>query len=565
MQGDPLPPSTPRRRTTRWQRRGAVLAGGLAVVVGLVWVITAANRPADPKPDGSAGRSTTASSASSAPSSPVAQVCGNKSLLDGPEHAPKGAVSVSSSQNLAQVTKNNPPGTTFWLAAGEHELAPTRYAQVTPKDHNTYIGAPGAVIDGKHRNNYAFGGHAKDVTIKHLTIEKFGKPGGNNNEGVVNHDSATGWKLVRNTVRHNAGAGVMLGSEDVLRENCLARNGQYGFSAYSPGGVDDLTLVRNEVAGNNTDDWERRRPGCGCSGGGKFWEVDGAVVRGNWVHDNKSAGLWADTNNVGFSFTHNYLSDNEAEGIIYEISYNALFRDNTFVGNGTVKGPKNPSFPTAAIYLSESGSDSRVPGPYSSTLQVVDNVFKNNWSGVVLWENADRFAGSPANTSTDAGTLVNPKATAKRCNAKNIDHEPYYSDCRWKTKNVRVHDNRFIFDPEAIGHKCVAAHGCGYNGIMSNWGTYPDWSPYKGDVIQHRITLKQGNRFFDNTYAGPWRFMVKDQDTTIPWKDWRARPYNQDAHSSMSATGAGHGGDKCSHGRSTKTRCRPAPSGSSGG
>ena len=30
-----------------------------------------------------------------------------------------------------------------------------------------------------------------------------------------------------------------------------------------------------------------------------------------------------------------------------------------------------------------------------------------NWSGVVLWENADRFCGSPNNTSTGYCTLVN--------------------------------------------------------------------------------------------------------------------------------------------------------------
>ncbi|MGH3097561.1 MAG: right-handed parallel beta-helix repeat-containing protein [Streptosporangiales bacterium] len=559
MQGDSMPPATPGRRTGGWQRRGAALAGGLALVAGLAWVITAANRPTDPPSAASSGSSATA------PASPTAEVCDNGSMLDGPQQPPADAVSVSTSDNLAQITNDNPPGTTFWLAAGVHELSPTTYAQVHPKDHDTYIGAPGAVLDGRHRNRYAFGGHAADVTIKYLTIKNFGTSGGNNNEGVVNHNSATGWQMVRNTVRDNAGAGVMLGSKNVLRENCLAHNGQYGFSAYHPDGVNDLTLVRNEIAGNNTDDWEQRRPGCGCSGGGKFWDVDGAVVRGNWVHDNKSAGLWADTNNVGFAFTHNYFSDNDAEAIIYEISYNAVIRDNTFVRNGNVKGPENPGFPTAAIYLSESGSDSRVPGPYSSKLEVEDNVFKNNWSGVILWENADRFAGSPANTSTGASTLVNPKVTADSCNAKNIDQEPYYSDCRWKTKNVRVHDNRFSFDPDEVGPQCVTDRGCGYNGIMSNWGTYPDWSPYKGDVIQQRITFKQGNRFFDNTYSGPWRFLVRDQDTSIVWSTWRSQPYQQDAHSTIAAAASPRGADNCSHKQTKRARCHPAPSGSSGG
>ena len=41
------------------------------------------------------------------------------------------------------------------------------------------------------------------------------------------------------------------------------------------------------------------------------------------MHDNHSVGLWADTNNVGFDIEGNYISDNDAEGVFYEISYNA--------------------------------------------------------------------------------------------------------------------------------------------------------------------------------------------------------------------------------------------------
>ena len=92
----------------------------------------------------------------------------------------------------------------------------------------------------------------------------------------------------------------MVGDHNVLRGNCLQENGQYGFNAYNPGKVAGITIDGNEIAGNNTDDWEKLKDGCGCTGGGKFWEVTGAVVRHNWIHDNLSVGLWADTNNTGF-------------------------------------------------------------------------------------------------------------------------------------------------------------------------------------------------------------------------------------------------------------------------
>ena len=37
-------------------------------------------------------------------------------------------------------------------------------------------------------------------------------------------------------------------------------------------------LARNEITGNNTYNWEAHVPECGCTGGGKFWQVNGTVV-----------------------------------------------------------------------------------------------------------------------------------------------------------------------------------------------------------------------------------------------------------------------------------------------
>ena len=87
------------------------------------------------------------------------------------------------------------------------------------------------------------------------------------------------------------------------------------------------------------------KPGCGCTGGGKFWETNGARVTDNYVHDNRGVGLWADSNNVGFRFEGNYISGNDAEGIMYETSYNAAILDNTFIRNALAQGSHEPGFP----------------------------------------------------------------------------------------------------------------------------------------------------------------------------------------------------------------------------
>jgi hypothetical protein len=445
--------------------------------------------------------------------------------------APAGAVTVNPGEDLSAKVDAAPAGTTFWLSPGTHTLPEGEYSNVIPKDGDVFVGAPGAILDGQHSNLYAFTQHATNVTLRYLTIQNFGAPGDNNNEGVVNHDAGEGWLIEYSTIRNNAGAGVFLGSHDTVRFSCLQDNGQYGFSAYSPDGVTDVTLDHNEITGNNTDDWETKQDGCGCTGGGKFWATNGATLTSNWVHDNKSVGIWADTNDVGFDLRGNYIADNDSVGFLYEISYNAQVRFNTFVRNALVDGPQNPGFPTGAIYLSESGGDARAGGDFT-TLEIDHNVFTDNWSGVVLWENADRFCNSPANTSSGDCTLVGA-ATLSACSQGTIENEPYYSDCRWKTQNVSVHDNVFAFDPQAIGSGCTADNGCGLQGIFSNWGTYPDWSPYQGDVISNAITFQQNNVFANNQYTGPWQFMAFDQGTVVDASTWQADPYDQDLGSTF--------------------------------
>lgn len=483
-------------------------------------------------------RSADDSAVQSAPSTSGAEgtapvVCGSTNLA-GPAAAPTGAVTVTPQEQLSAVVGQHNAGTTYWLAPGRHQLSDGPFDQVIPKDDDRFVGAPGAVLDGRQKNKYAFGGHAVGVTISHLTVENFGGKAQNNNEGVVNHDSAVGWTIEASTLQHNAGAAVMLGPNDRLLNSCLRDNGQYGFNAYAVDGVQEVTLEGNEVTGNNTDDWESLVPGCGCTGGGKFWSTTGATIVGNNVHDNHGVGIWVDNNNAGFLVQHNWIVGNDSEGVMYETSYNAAIVDNTFERNGLVKGPTNRRFPTAAVYISESGGDERVATAHSGAVRVAGNRFVDNWSGVVAWENADRFAGSPANTSTGQAPLVNPGVvTAASCaDRSKISREPYVDDCRWKTQNVVVEDNIFSVDPNHIS-LCAHTTSCGFNGLFSNYGSYPRWSPYLGEVVAQNLTFKQNNVFRHNTYIGDWQFVAEDMGSSVDFDVWRSAPYNQDAGSTV--------------------------------
>jgi len=464
----------------------------------------------------------------------VAQVCAKPAAR--PAKAPAGAVTVDPAVvgDLAAKTKSSPPNTTFWLRPGKHRLDPDPYAQVIPKEGDRYLGAPGAVLDGGTKNKYAFAGTARNVTIRYLTVQGFVAP---QNEGVVNHDSADGWVIEHATIQDNSGAGLMAGAHQQVRANCLRGNGQYGMNAYkSDGTIRGLVVEGNEIVGNNTGDWERRQDGCGCTGGVKFWAVDGADVRGNWVHDNRGTGIWADTNNNDFRIENNVFEANDGAALIYETSYNAVIRNNTIRRNNWVEGRKAAAhgndFPYATVYLSESGGEPRVKAR-TDKIEIYRNVLEDNWSGITLWENADRFCNSPANTSSGDCTLL--VKNIDRCAKPSIATAPLYADCRWKTQRVDIHDNRFVLDESVV--KCTAI--CDRMAVLSNYGTYPKWSPYKGERVAEAITGEQDNRWHDNVYLGPWKFVAHDQGRVLDFKQWQGTPYRQDTGSTFRARAGG--------------------------
>ncbi|MGW1064871.1 right-handed parallel beta-helix repeat-containing protein [Streptomyces aureus] len=468
------------------------------------------------------------------PAASEARVCSEPG--SGPAKAPAGAVTVDPAKpgDLAAKTRSRPAGTTFWLEPGRHRLDKDRYAQVLPKKGDVYIGAPGAVLDGRRTNQYAFAGSAPDVTIRFLTVQDFVAP---QNEGVVNHDSADGWVIEHTTIKNNSGAGLMAGARQRVRSSCLKGNGQYGMNAYKGNGrITGLVLEGNEITGNNTDDWERKQEGCGCTGGVKFWAVDGADIRGNWVHDNRGTGLWADTNNNDFLIEDNVLEANDGAALIYETSYNAVIRGNTIRRNNWVEGRKyadrGDNFPFATVYLSESGGEPRVRAR-TDKIDIYRNVLEDNWSGITLWENADRFCNSPANTSSGDCTLL--VKNTKRCVRPAIAAQPLYDDCRWRTQRVDIHGNRFVLDKSVVG--CTVR--CDRMAVLANYGTYPDWSPYQGERVAEAITTKQHNRWHDNTYVGPWRFVAHDPSRILDSAQWQGAPYLQDAGSTFRAQDGG--------------------------
>lgn len=478
------------------------------------------------------------------------QVCSNAVWNDGPSIAPAGAVTVPAGDNVG--FNFSQPNTTYWFAPGEHTLGTGEFSKITPGNNSTYIGAPGAILDGKNNNKYAFAGSASNVRIAYLEIRNFGRGLDNNNEGVINHDSGTGWLMEYLYAHHNDGAAVFIGSENTVQYSCLKDNGQYGFSMYKDQvegdfAIKNIVLHNNEISGNNQDDWESIEEGCGCTGGGKFWDVLGATVTNNYVHDNLSTGLWADTNDTDFLFDSNWIEHNSGEGIWYEISYNATISRNVIKRNAWATGSNNLGSPAPAIYISESGGDNRLPATISGStdLQIKNNLIENNFSGISIFENSNRFCNSNGNTSKTyctpfvTPTIIaapynytypNPINSAHPCYT-NIGNAPYTADCRWNSQNVQVFENEFRFDDNVV--PCAGTY-CGVHALFATGDNNIPWAPtaYNISTIQNKVMFGANNKFFNNTYIGNWRF-AKGYGEKIYYDEWRSAPFSQDAGSTF--------------------------------
>jgi len=462
-------------------------------------------------------------------------------MLAGPASAPAGSIVVPAGDNSALTPNYANPGfsvgnKTVWFAPGVHTLGSDMYAQIQAGDNDVYIGAPGAIISGQKANQSAFTGTASNVTIEYLTIQDFAS---NEGQMVVNHDGGRGWTVKFDTIKDNTGgAGVGLGTDSVVSTNCLTNNGEYGFSSLCgtddcdalTGGASHVTLTGNEISLNDSAG-EYDQPGgtdCGCSGGGKLWHVNGATITGNYVHDNGQVGIWADTDNTNLLIADNTIANNYAEGIIVEISYNFAITNNVLSHNAWAAGPQLGGFPDSAIYISESGGDSRIPGDYSGQASIRGNTLTDNWGGVVVWENSDRHC---SDGSDDACTLIDPTFTQASC-GKNLPTAmagkttgspaaDYYDGCRWKSQNVQITGNTFSFAPANIPG-CTAKKLCGFMGVFANYGSF---TPYTGAAVPGAIAFDQGNTWANNTYSGPWSFWAWSQsniDNPVPHAKWQA-------------------------------------------
>ena len=342
------------------------------------------------------------------------------------------------------------------------------------------------------------------------------------------------------TIQKNAGAGVMLGSGNRLTGNCLRDNGQYGFNAYHADGVRDVVLDGNEISGNNTDDWEkpaarmrlhRRRQVLGDQR-----RAGHRQLRPRQQGSRPLGGLQQrrlplrGQLHLGQRRRRHHVRDQLQRGD----------PEQHLVRNALVKGPTNPGFPASAIYLSESGSDTRVEGPYGEAFRVSGNVFIDNWSGIVAWENADRFAGSPANTSTGVRHAGEPQRRHRVGVCDEVEDQEEAVLRRLPVEDPERPGGRQRLRGRPVEDPCLRAPRMAVASTGSSRTTAPIRAgrPTRRRSCEKDITFKQNNVWRNNTYTGAWHFMVEEAGKRVTWDAWRSAPYDQDAGSSHERTEA---------------------------
>jgi hypothetical protein len=174
----------------------------------------------------------------------------------------------------------------------------------------------------------AIGGNASEVWIESLTVEKYAAPA-QLGAIVVGGDR---WILANLTVRYNHGEGASVFGKSVrIAGGNYSDNGQEGISGYQCDGlvVDNAEVARNNYAGFDRN-WQ--------AGGIKVSTASDITYAGNFVHDNHGMGIWDDAGVSNATIRGNQVIANDYNGIMHEISYDALIYDNRVVRNGDFYG-----------------------------------------------------------------------------------------------------------------------------------------------------------------------------------------------------------------------------------
>ncbi len=332
---------------------------------------------------------------------PIGNVSGTTITLDSPltssesagsavwanRQAPIGKVASGASQGATSVTLDS--SALPLVQYGNIRIGADNYtlSSVSGNQSGYTVGVPGLDTALAAGTPIYYDGMAGDVTVSYLNI--------NNDQHTTTGTiyTGSGWTITHDNIHDGyskgPGYGVALygGDEGTIEYNCLSKMGDYGENIFGTGSKFDY----NEVYESNY----QPDPGCGCSGGGKWWgTLNSDIVDNAFVNDgigDSGFAIWLDNGNTGTLISGNFFNQTAGPAISSETGFNLDITDNLFENDnwGTGDGCGNSNC-TGDVGLNSSGGFN-IPGSrYNNQISISDNQFIDDWGGVGIWQSGAR-------------------------------------------------------------------------------------------------------------------------------------------------------------------------------
>jgi hypothetical protein len=253
---------------------------------------------------------------------------------------------------------------------------------------------------------------AGDVSVEYLNIFNDLHAAG----GTIS--TGSGWTIEHNDIHDGygqPGQGVAFygGDEATVEYNCFARMGDYAGGGSGTGTIFDYNEILETAY--------KADPGCGCSGGGKWWgSLNANIVDNAFVKDGIGGGqpvIWLDNGNAGTLIEGNYFYRDAGSAIVNETGYNMRIEGNLFLDDGWGNGRGQDPNDDGAINLNSSGGFDIPDSRYERSVSISDNYFINDWEGITIWQSGLRSCessgeGWPVDSSYCSGGFPNTDTTA---------------------------------------------------------------------------------------------------------------------------------------------------------
>lgn len=286
----------------------------------------------------------------------------------------------------------------------------------------------------------AFGGKAKYVTLRDIVVEKYAS---RSQAGAIDARRGRNWKFINVTARWNHGIGLFINRGTIVKGGFFGNNGQMGM-----GGEGDGVLIEDaEVAYNNYANyhyaWE--------SGGFKFVRSEGMIIRNMCVHHNNGVGIWNDIDNINTVIEGNRVFRNARIGILQEISYSAIIRNNIVVQNASDRDP----WLWGSQILIQNSQDVRV---YGNTVEVAPGF--GNGIGIIHQNRGDGAYGTykSQNNMVKNNRIIHLGARGRNGMVADVESKWFFKD-----SNNIFDRNNYVVPDTAISHWAVNGSYFGWN------------------------------------------------------------------------------------------------------